>query len=130
MTREEAISQLISLNEEDVNIYSDAVEYAIKALEQEPCEDCISRQAVVERIKREEKVLYTPTGMNYLIRAINDLPSVKPQAKTGRWIHTEECDEEWQYRCSKCDMPSRSNSHRYCSNCGSYMYGAKMESEG
>ena len=45
------------------------------------------------------------------------------EPKMGHWIHTEECDEEWQYRCSKCNMPSRSNAHRYCSNCGSYMYG-------
>ena len=45
------------------------------------------------------------------------------EQKMGHWIHTDECDEEWQYRCSKCNMSSRSNSHRYCSNCGSYMFG-------
>lgn len=56
--------------------------------------------------------------------------ALEQEPKVGRWIHTEECDEEWPYRCSKCDMPSRSNAHRYCSNCGSYMYGTKMESEG
>ena len=43
--------------------------------------------------------------------------------KAPQWIHTEECDEEFPYRCSKCNLPSRSNGHRYCPNCGSYMYG-------
>ena len=43
--------------------------------------------------------------------------------KAPKWIHTEECDEEFPYRCSECNLPSRSNGHRYCSNCGSYMYG-------
>lgn len=57
----------------------------VKELEN-PCEDCISRQAVIDRIKREEKVLYTPTGMNYLIRAIKDLPPVTPTRARGEWI--------------------------------------------
>ena len=48
-------------------------------------EDAISRQAVLERIKREEKILYTPTGMNYPIRVIKEIPLVTPQPKTG-WI--------------------------------------------
>lgn len=41
--------------------------------------DLIRRQAVLEMLKREEKILYTPTGMNYLIRAIKEIPSVNPQ---------------------------------------------------
>lgn len=43
--------------------------------------------------------------------------------RAPHWIHTKECDEEFPYRCSECNLPSRSNGHRYCSNCGSYMYG-------
>ena len=41
--------------------------------------DLISKQAVIERLKKEDKILYTTMGLNYLIRAIKDLPSVNPQ---------------------------------------------------
>ena len=92
MNREEAINKLnwaLDNNMiEDVQSAYDyimAIKMAIKALEQEPCGDAISRQAVLERIKREEKILYTPTGMNYLIRVIKEIPLVTPQPKTG-WI--------------------------------------------
>lgn len=62
MTREEAISQLISLNEEDVNVYSDAVEYAIKALEQ---------TSAIDRV-REEIAAYGSIHVQYIITGYTD----------------------------------------------------------
>lgn len=60
---------------------SDAQEI-IKALEQEPCEDCISRQAALEccRNEWEEEVK---------IR-LKSLPPVTPQPKIGHWIPVNE----------------------------------------
>ena len=84
--------------------------------------DAISRQAVIERLKKEDKILYTPTGLNYLIRAIQELPSVKPQeSKTGHWIvHPKGiyahlvCD-----KCLTCaPYDCKTN---YCHNCGCRM---------
>ena len=61
--------------------------------DQELCEDTISRQAVLERLKKEDKILYTTTGLNYLIRAINELPPVTQKSETV----TEFAD-----RCREC----------------------------
>ena len=74
-----------------------------RAGKEDPCDDAISRQAVLERLKREEKILYTPTGMNYLINSIKALPSVKPQPKMGRIVLDElkseiECQKKWLFR--------------------------------
>ena len=60
-------------------------------------------------------------------RRITDQTLKDIEINTVHWIHTEECDEEWPYRCSKCNRPSKSNAHRYCSNCGSYMYSIKPQ---
>ena len=55
MTREEAIKIIKECKEKGfkhtfytVNEYDTALDMAIKALEQEPCEDCISRQAAID----------------------------------------------------------------------------------
>lgn len=45
-------------------------------------DDYISRQAVIERLKKEDKILYTTKGLNYLIRVIEELPSVIPVIPT------------------------------------------------
>jgi len=41
--------------------------------------DLISRQAAIDKLKREEKIFYSPTGLRYLIGAIRDLPSAQPE---------------------------------------------------
>jgi hypothetical protein len=48
--------------------------------EQESCDDVVSRDAVIERLKKEDKILYTTTGLNYLIRVIEQLPPVTPKS--------------------------------------------------
>ena len=65
------------------------------ALEQKPCEDCISRQAAIRAIEalqlpimREESNYYQFkfSGMSEAREAVENLPSVTPQPKTGLWI--------------------------------------------
>lgn len=61
----------------------------IKALEQEPCEDCISRQAV-EKITWEEPSYTDPFNVLTEVREkVRALPPVTPQPKTG-WIPVSE----------------------------------------
>ena len=89
MTREEAINKWIvpaiknTWNEKKCN-------EILKALEQEPCEDCISRQAVLDKIKeicfsKEQKwvdfrVSQGSNGQrNLIINFIEDLPSIQPK---------------------------------------------------
>lgn len=57
---------------------NEAKDYILKALEQEPCEDAVSRQAVLDIIEKEE-------FKGDALSEIEKLPSVKPQ-KAGHWI--------------------------------------------
>ena len=89
----------------------------LKALE--PCKDAISRQAVLERLKREEKILYTPTGMNYLIRAIEEMPSVTPQytdAEIQKIQEMEQAELEKAYELGKVEQFD--NLEEMLENCG------------
>ena len=96
-----------------------AIDMAIKALEQEPCEDAISRQAVLSLLhfhrNDEDKIEgYVKT------KDIINLPSVTPQPKTGHWIRMK-AYEKWL--CSECDTVFRFTfkEHGYCPNCGAKM---------
>lgn len=105
-----------------------------KYIEQEPCEDCISRQAVIDLINAD----WEYEGLEV---EINNLPSVTPKLetvtefadrcrecgarygkllkqKTGHWILRDDI-----CKCSNCKDISPVL-HNYCPNCG-----AKMESE-
>ena len=99
MTREEAFAQLRNgpgINEDVSEEYNEAVDMAIKALEQEPytnvgkCEDAISRQAVRDTIFAEcsgTKLDIDFAKVLMLQRAIKALPPVQP---VGRWISVSE----------------------------------------
>lgn len=76
---------------------------AIEALEQEPCEDAISRQAVLDCL--------TATGLkkyDFILNArdkIKNLPSVKPQEpKTGHWewVQYDYNPKLGNWHCSEC----------------------------
>ena len=102
-----------------------AYDVAIKALEQQTCEDAVSRQAVLEQINcwiGSGEYVYT-SATDYLKRRIQDIPPVNPQPKTGHWIDREVYDAD-RWKCSECGRtePYKEN---YCPNCGSYN-GAKM----
>jgi hypothetical protein len=101
MTREEAITLIkaalktmyLPKSKEYVSDLGYALEIAIKALEQEPCDDAISRQAVLKQINqwaignRE----YLPTNaMHYLTKRIQDIPPVNPQQPCGDAISRTE----------------------------------------
>lgn len=110
-----------------------ALDMAIKALEgQEPCEDAISRQAVLELLQMKY------FGKN-LYKAVYELPPVTPQTKIGHWIMPVQDDGMsdpifYQVRCSECgfDLDPQTwhmelhqyGADKYCPNCG-----AKIEVE-
>ena len=115
----------------------EALDMAIKALEQEPCEDAISRDAAIDLIADFE------LSMDEVVRGIHALPSVTPQEpktecsceqikwerdtaiaqlkelgyglcekpKTGYWIgHREHCENLGV-------LPSGLGAYEWCSNC-------------
>ena len=81
MTREKIIQGLYKGD-------SRAIKEAIKALEQEPCEDCISREAVKNILPRQKFVSYEA----YLscMADVDKLPSVTPTRKKEEWIPCSE----------------------------------------
>lgn len=105
----------------------------IKALKQESCEDCISRQAVLDALDKskysnefcEEHNIDWSINLGMAHIVVNELKPVTPQPKIGHWIeHPHEAGENWEYsryECSECHVWTDDDSD-YCPNCG-----AKME---
>lgn len=69
----------------------EALDMAIKALEQQPCDDCISREVVIDGLdKYIEKAQSTGTKDDFISfqeLVVKQLPSVTPKA---RWIPVSE----------------------------------------
>ena len=127
--------------------HHEAINMAIKALEQEPCEDAISRQEAVEAFQmfREYESNRSNEGwVNRIETVLNQLPPVNPQAKTGHWIMPVQDDGMsepiyYQVRCSECgfDLDPQTwhmelhqyGADKFCPNCGCRMV-EPQESEG
>jgi len=99
----------------------------LESLEQEPCEDCISRKALINAFPISDT--YT---LDDIIATIRFQQSVTPQSKTGHWewVQYDENPEIGNFHCSECRyIPAIFNMSaqklNYCPNCG-----AKMESGG
>lgn len=103
------------------------VEEIIKALEEKPCIDVVSRQAVLNTLDFADKALdedrTVETYKELLIACYKDLPSIAHTQKLGRWIFVDKAHEH--ARCSECSYGNidllDGKSHNYCPNCGSLM---------
>lgn len=149
MTREEIINGLKSVKEELHKILTNpyagvyqTIDEVIKALEQEPCEDCISRSELLKALDTWDKFGYRCAKFEkldsvtekYFVpyihyddvkKAIKGMSSIQPKPKTGRWIYNKEIGSPV---CSECGGiclcldyyygPLESN---YCPTCGAKM---------
>ena len=133
MTNEEAIEVLAQdLPCETDEDLSEAMTMAIKALEQQPCEDCISRQATVERLCKVANFMNEKReglGSPYIMAALfiqdnkDEFPSVTPKEKTAAWVPTDEEPHEI-YECNACGWllyDADRTDFEYCPNCGARM---------
>ena len=150
MTREEASN---ILDDYDVNFeghtaeeIAEAFEVAFRALEQEPCEDAISRQAVLESIKNlypdmpvvdimgsRRKWLDKYAPYFECENAVEHLPPVNSQPKTGHWewVQYDYNPKIGNWHCSKCrsvvvEGVSKEEKggiplYKYCPQCGAKM---------
>ena len=85
----------------------EALQAAIKALQTEPCEDAISRQAVMNTIYREcsgENLNIDFAKVLLLQRKIKALQPVQPKPKTGHWEYVQYDGNPriGNWHCSKC----------------------------
>lgn len=153
MTREEAIEILKAHHmwtgepQEiiDVRKENKALDMAILALSQEPicdrdcehctwtecprepCDDAVSRDAVMRLIENKPYDWSNLTERHNMLMEIRKLPSVTHKSKTGHWIKKED-DTCWWYVCSECEQEPLKNRWNdddvlssFCPNCGAKM---------
>lgn len=139
MIKEEIKKILNSIKETDINtlIYRfdiphepleeeiEALEAAIKLIEQEPSEDCISRQTALEPYKTLDD---NDTISVWMIRKnIEQIPPISPQPRTGHWIRVDKN----KVRCSECEIIHLIAQYPigkidWCPNCGTKMEGEEV----
>lgn len=137
MTKEQnrrcAINYLNELKASTSGYSVDWLNIAIKALEQQPSEDCISREAVKEMLS-EEWTKYMPMeldiNLSFVMEKISELPSVTPKSEyswkeikikfecddcisrqavldlTGKSDWFESSDDYNDFACAVCNLPS------------------------
>ena len=123
MTRDEILEYFKDIN----HAYNDCTRYdTLKCMLdelQEPCDDAISRQAVLDLPKNTErgfggKILEQSINIEY----IKALPPVTPSEKVGQWISIG----DFECRCSECHLWCyKRNRSRYCPSCGAKMQEVK-----
>ena len=144
MTREEKfilLNELLEYEEKnDIGLLTRAErrefqQWISEALEQEPCEDAISRQAVIDELKRYfYNEYYQRTSIQdcrdcFIEDVLKHLPPVTPQEpKTGHWIVETPGDGRTYETCDKCKVThvlfgERDKGTNYCPNCVSFMRG-------
>ena len=91
-----------------------------RLLEQEPCEDAISRDMALEKMADYVASGYADSVEDFeeYSRIICQLPSVKPQEpQSGYWQkHTDASGNSW-HTCPACGHVAYTLSH-YCPDCG------------
>ena len=89
---------------------------AIEALNQEPCEDAVSRQAIIDEMEKRHA-----EGDCITKGFVKNLPSVTPQPKTGHWIEEfVDTEGEVRFTCSCCGKYQLFGTD-FCYNCGAKM---------
>ncbi len=141
MTREEAINHIRDIIAENNSIKpsmavfeleKEALRMAIKALEQNPCDDFVSRKAVEKIINKwlSHPDYELKDSIYDMTKKIHKLPSVTPKEKTGHWILADKQNKEdvvndnFRFICSEClcsDIHAKNTIVPYCWKCGARM---------
>ena len=118
---------------------------AVKALEQEPCEDAVSRQYIIEKLNEIDGT----AELDKSFEIVENAPQVIPKGvtvtefadrcrecgkmKKGKWIFSKTIFDKYGYtvECSSCHKKWKTydeirweKENKYCPNCGT-----EMESE-
>ena len=135
MTKQEAIEILTEMRDwNDYITQSDALQMAIDALEQKPCTDAVSRQAVLDGLasiaKAKAKSDAQKSMMGRTMFFVEQLPAVSTE-KTGRWewVQYDGNPKIGNWHCSECNRivcgaitaANPVYAYKYCPNCGAKM---------
>lgn len=87
-------------------------------------DDLISRQAVIN-IMANTNFWLSVDNWKELMKAIDSIPPVQPEQKTGHWITEDMFDGDVAYRCSECNESfglecgtPKDNEYNFCPKCG------------
>lgn len=145
---EEAIRHIESIKSYVGRNIKDALDMATKALEQEPCDDAISRKSLKQKLQEHHDFFVNAYGgfsnlprndksrvdeiSNCIAMVVNE-PPITSQTKKGKWVKygIPRCGEQ-HYKCTLCGYYINfgqwgevyTKEFKYCPNCG-----AKMEIE-
>lgn len=118
MTREEAKGNLAHAIRWNDMPKKEALDVAIKALEQQSCDDAINRKdtlkAMIEQLGIKNEDYLIPAEAT-LYKVVKNMPPVTPQPKTGRWVAYE------------VRLPDRTILNYRCSVCGRKLIGYNTE---
>lgn len=144
MTNEHAIS-VLKMVEAHGSLTIKAKEMAIKALEQQSCQDAISRQSAIDAIEKMQMPImrseyaydqFKFCGLGMAREILIDLPPVTPAPKMGRWEWNQYSNDPniGNWHCSECrsitiwGVSKKDQNgvplYKYCPNCG-----VKMQEE-
>ena len=131
MTREEALQVIACMALEKRMSVSDGIEYdiealdmAIEALKAQPCEDCVSRESVIDTLKLLRNKGFSVYAYD---KWIEGLPSVQPEREKGEWLHFKHKGQS-KIRCRNCLYEEPENIiyvREYCPCCGADMRGGE-----
>ena len=122
----------VNLTKENMKIALEGIRATVR--EQQPCEDCISRQAVLDILKDKWNMFSNANdAMQESIDTIEALASITPQPKMGRWTRRAYWSAGvgmgesygYYYQCSECKEITQGGyikcDSKYCTNCGAKM---------
>jgi len=108
---------LHSQDEISYDVYSGLID-GIDTLEQETCEDCISREntlkAIIEQLGIRNENYLIPSEET-LYKVVKSMPSVNLHPKTGQWIN----NQNGTFECDQCGC--KHSKSRFCPDCGAKM---------
>ena len=112
----ERIEKIMPVTPNDWKRYEEH-KLVLELLEQEPCEDAVSREEAVKVLRADPSFVCTGDKAQ-AITDILSLPSVTPQPKIAHWIHFANSDD-----CSGCGWSTGKyiSPSDYCPKCGARM---------
>ena len=125
MTNEEIVKRLKRPYNDNPKEWHKALDAAIQVIERQPCEDAVSREALIDKATSWD-AHFTDSEKAVSLADIMSLPSVTPQPKTGEWITTRTFMHDVEFYCDKCKCDSPNNEKwDYCPHCGAKMGGGE-----
>ena len=138
MTREKAIAELDTFKKmAKSEIGEEALDMAIKALEQQPCDKAISSQEGLEKFNELVKAFTIGMALGFAKKydemdaIMKAIKALAPQPKIGQWIAQEIHNCYTDFKCSECGYiysfmhlyGEPTADYTYCPNCGAKMEG-------